>query len=155
MCPLLALVLIVNRLLFFFFFFCSGHLQNYWSKQGRRYMPLSSLYYLDVYGYKCLGKFSPHKSWKHIADLYRHLPVSRKWVIFPVMAHLHLSPILHQVSSLHKKELYYDKFTGLMQNRPLQNELWMSHKGLFTRPISEVNFAWSLCVCFIQLFSLF
>jgi hypothetical protein len=49
MCRLLALVLIINRLLFFFFFFHCGHLQNYWSKQGRRYMPLSSLYYLDVY----------------------------------------------------------------------------------------------------------
>ncbi len=50
MCPLIAPVLIVNKLLFFFFFFCCGHLQNYWSKQGRRYAPLSSLYYLDVYG---------------------------------------------------------------------------------------------------------
>ncbi len=48
MCPLLAPVLIVNRLLFFFFFFCCGHLQNYWSKQGRRYAPLSSLYYYGV-----------------------------------------------------------------------------------------------------------
>ncbi len=37
-----------NRLLFFFF--CCGHLQNYWSKQGRQYEPLSSLYYLDVNG---------------------------------------------------------------------------------------------------------
>jgi hypothetical protein len=50
MCQLLAPVLIVNRLLFFFF--CCGHLQNYWSKQGRRYMPLSSLYCLDVYDSK-------------------------------------------------------------------------------------------------------
>ncbi len=50
MCPLIAPVLIVNKLPFFFFFFCCGHLQNYWSKQGRRYAPLSSLYYLDVYG---------------------------------------------------------------------------------------------------------
>ncbi len=33
MCRLLVPVLIVNRLLFFFF--CCGHLQNYWSKQGR------------------------------------------------------------------------------------------------------------------------
>ncbi len=49
MCPLLASVLIINRLLFFFFFFCCGHLQNYWSKQGRQCAPLSSLYYLDVY----------------------------------------------------------------------------------------------------------
>ncbi len=48
-CPLLAPVLIVNRLLFFFFFFFCGHLQNYWSKQDRQYVPLSSLYYLDVY----------------------------------------------------------------------------------------------------------
>jgi hypothetical protein len=48
MCPLLAPVLIVNRLLFFFF--CCGYLQNYCSKQGRWYAPLSSLYYLDVYG---------------------------------------------------------------------------------------------------------
>ncbi len=49
MCRLLALVLIVNRLLFFFFFSRCSHLQNYWSKQGRRYAPLSSLYYLDVF----------------------------------------------------------------------------------------------------------
>jgi hypothetical protein len=48
MCPLLAPVLIVNRLLFFFF--CCGRLQNYWSKQNRQYTPLSSLYLLDVYG---------------------------------------------------------------------------------------------------------
>ncbi len=51
MCPLLVPVLIVNRLLFFSFFFCCSHLQNYWSKQGRQNAPLSSLYYLDVYGY--------------------------------------------------------------------------------------------------------
>jgi hypothetical protein len=50
MCQLLAPVLIVNRLLFFFFFFRCFHLQNYWSKQGRWYTPLISLYYLDVYG---------------------------------------------------------------------------------------------------------
>jgi hypothetical protein len=50
MCLLLVQVFIVNRLLFFFFFFCCNHLQNYWSKQGRWYAPLSSLYYLDVYG---------------------------------------------------------------------------------------------------------
>ncbi len=50
MCLLLAPVLIVNRLLFSFFFFCCGHLQNYWSKQGRRYVLLSSQYFLDVYG---------------------------------------------------------------------------------------------------------
>ncbi len=49
MCRLLAPVLIVNMLLFFFFFFCCGHLQNHWSKQGRRYALLSSQYYLDVY----------------------------------------------------------------------------------------------------------
>ncbi len=66
MCPLLALVLIVNRLLFFFFFFCCSHLQNYWSKQGRRYAPLSSLYYLDVYG--CIIKifwssYDDHHEW--------------------------------------------------------------------------------------------
>ncbi len=50
MCPLLVPVKLVNRLLFFFFFFCCGCLQNYWNKQGRRYAPLSSLYFLDVYG---------------------------------------------------------------------------------------------------------
>ncbi len=50
MCPLLSPVLIVNRLLFFFFFFYCSHLQSYWSKQGMQYVPLSSLYYLDVYG---------------------------------------------------------------------------------------------------------
>jgi hypothetical protein len=49
MCRLLAPVLIVHRLHLFFFFFCCGNLQNYWSKQGKRYAPLSSLYYLDVY----------------------------------------------------------------------------------------------------------
>ncbi len=49
MCLLLAPVLIVIRILFFFF--CCSHLQNYWSKQGRRYTPLSSLYFLDVYGH--------------------------------------------------------------------------------------------------------
>jgi hypothetical protein len=54
MCPILAPVLIVNRLLFFFF--CCGHLQNYWSKQGRRYAPLSSLYYIDVYGVRTWTK---------------------------------------------------------------------------------------------------
>jgi hypothetical protein len=48
MCPLLAPVLIAIRLLFFLF--CCGHLQNYWSKQGRQYVPLCSLYYLHVYG---------------------------------------------------------------------------------------------------------
>ncbi len=48
MCPLLGPVLIGNRLLFFFF--CCSHLRNYWSKQGRQYVPLSCLYYLDVYG---------------------------------------------------------------------------------------------------------
>jgi len=47
MCQLLVSVLIVNR--FLFFFFCCGHLQNYWNKQGRQHVPLSSLYYLDVY----------------------------------------------------------------------------------------------------------
>ncbi len=52
MCPQLLPVLIVIRLLFFFF--CCGCLQNHWSKQGRRYVPLSSLYFLDVYGYTLL-----------------------------------------------------------------------------------------------------
>jgi len=47
MCPILAAVLLVNRLLFFFF--CCSHLQNYRSKQGRWYALLSSLYYLDIY----------------------------------------------------------------------------------------------------------
>ncbi len=45
MCPLLAPLIIG----FFSFFFCCSHLQYYWSKQGRWYVPLSSLYFLDVY----------------------------------------------------------------------------------------------------------
>jgi len=62
MCPLLAPVLTVNRFFFFYFFFCCGHIQNYWSKEGRQYVPFSSLYYLDFY-----GRYLSHK--KHIFNI--------------------------------------------------------------------------------------
>jgi len=42
MCPLLAQLIIA----FFFLFFCCSLLQYYFSKQGRQYVPLSSLYIL-------------------------------------------------------------------------------------------------------------
>jgi hypothetical protein len=47
MCRLLEPAFIGNKLLYFLF--NCGHLQNYKSKQGRQYMPISGLYYLDVY----------------------------------------------------------------------------------------------------------
>ncbi len=40
------------------FFFCCSHWQYLWSKQGRQYVPLSSLYYLDVNGWAWVCRFS-------------------------------------------------------------------------------------------------
>jgi hypothetical protein len=56
-CPLLAPLV----LYFFSFFFCCGHLQYSWSKQGRHYVPLSSLYFLDVYGYTFTPAHAEHR----------------------------------------------------------------------------------------------
>ncbi len=68
MCPLLAPV-------FQGFFFAVAINSTKWSKQGRQYAPLSSLYYLDVYGGELVVPPCSTKNNKQLCELTKALAV--------------------------------------------------------------------------------